>query len=204
MLHASDGAQLSQLPATVKLRSDVLIRRLAHAAPKSIPKNRPLVCDRLPLKDTFTGKGHGLSSEVFFLWLIVQLSGAFAGCGDNLLRLISEGGGHLFVGRQNFSRRERLFPISCRMRRDLRRLGAAVTAFFELLSDLSRPWAGGIKILLGIPFDLGCAAPAGFDFVSKTAELVGKRRLIERRSHTAGFRRRPVLAKRGSNRFPAP
>ena len=51
------------LPATVELRSDVLIRRLAHAAPKSIPENRPLVRDGLPLEDALTGEGHGLFSE---------------------------------------------------------------------------------------------------------------------------------------------
>ena len=155
VLHALDDAKRARLPAAVELRSDFLIRRFAHAATKGIAEDHPLVRYSLALEDAFTGEGNRFFGERLLLWLTVQLSCAFAGCGDNPLRLISEGDGHFLMGCKNLSRKERLFPIPCRMRRDLRRLWAAVAAFFELLSDLPRPWAGGIKILLGIPLISG-------------------------------------------------
>jgi hypothetical protein len=48
-----------------------------------------------------------------------------------------------------------------------------------LLFDLPGAGAGGVKIFLRVAFDLGCAAPAGLDFVAQTAELVGEGRLID-------------------------
>ena len=106
MLHALDGAELSRLPAAVELGSDVPVRCLAHAAPERVAENRPLVGDGLALEDAVAGEGHGFFGEsVSAPALCSCCSSAVAGGGDNLLRLISEVGGHLFVRGQEPLRR---------------------------------------------------------------------------------------------------
>ena len=204
VLHALDEAELSRLPAPIELRSDVPIRCLAHAATESVPENRPLVGDSLALEDAVAGERDGFFGEGLLLWLFVLLLGAVAGGGDDLLRLISEAGGHLLVRGKNLFRSERLLAVAGGVSRDLRGLRAAVAGLFQLLLDLPGAGAGGVKILLRVSFDLRCAASPGLDFVSKPAAAGKSAQTDRRRSHTAGSRRKRAPARHGSNRSPAP
>ena len=98
---------------------------------------------------------------------------------------------------------ERLLAVAGGVGRDLRCLGAAVPAFFELLFDLPGARAGSVKILLRVAFDLRCAAPAGFDFIAETAELVGERGLIDGGRILLAFEEGPLLQGAGRTVLPA-
>ncbi len=98
VLHALNEAKLSRLLPSIELRSNVPVRGFAHAAPERVAEDRPLVGDGLALEDAVAGERDGF----FGGGLLVPAgaaccSSAFAGGGDNLLRLISEAGGHFFV-----------------------------------------------------------------------------------------------------------
>jgi hypothetical protein len=85
-------------PAVYRTPLGCPVRCLAHAAPESVAENRPLVGDGLALEDAFAGEGHGFFGEGLCSGSLCSCcSSAVAGGGDNLLRLISEAGGHLFV-----------------------------------------------------------------------------------------------------------
>ena len=53
------------------------------------------------------------------------------------------------------------------MRRDLGGFLAVVANLVQVLANLLAARTGGIEVLLGVAFDLGCAATPAFDFVAE-------------------------------------
>jgi hypothetical protein len=103
VLRSTNEAEISCLPALIELGSDVAVRCLAHAATQRVPQNQPLVGDSLPLEDSFASKRDSFlgGGRPFRL----MLNGTDSCSGDHLVRLISEAGRHVPMGRQNLFRR---------------------------------------------------------------------------------------------------
>src|SRR5579863_5715609 len=68
--------------------------------------------------------------------------------------------------------------VTCRVRSDLRSFFPRAACAFEIFTNLSAPGTGCVEVFLGIPFDLGRAAPARRNLVSELAQFVGEFGLI--------------------------
>src|SRR5665213_1814391 len=71
-----------------------------------------------------------------------------------------------------------MFPVSRGMSRYLCCLRSAVSGLFQLLFDLARTRAGGVQVLLRVPFDLGRPTPPSLDFVAQPRQPKCQLRLI--------------------------
>jgi len=71
-----------------------------------------------------------------------------------------------------------LFTVTGGMRGDLCSFRALITGLLQMLAYLLATRTGGIKILLRVALDLGCAATARLNFIAEIAEPIRQFRLI--------------------------
>ena len=159
-------AKISRLLPFIEFSPYVPVRRLAHGATKRVAEDRSLVGNGLALEDVVAGEGDGLLRGKSMFRLPLLLFSPGAGCGDDLLRLISEGRRHLLVRGKDLIGSQGLLPITGRVGRNLRGLRAAVAGLFQLLPDLARARTRGVKVLLCVTFDFRSPTPSSFDFIS--------------------------------------
>ncbi len=168
-------------PASLRLSNsapNLFICRLTHAATERVSQDGPLVSYGFALENAFASECDCLLGLIAILRATFLLLRPLAGGGNNLLRLIAEFSGHLLVGGENLLGGKRLLPVTGRVRRNLRRLRAAVSGLLQLFFDLLRTGTRCIKVLLRVAFDLWCAAFPCLDFIAEIAELVCERRLV--------------------------
>ena len=131
-----DADEFPSSLAAVQSVANLGVTNLTHATTERCGKNFSLVGYRFSLEKAFSSVGDGLFRVGTALLAPLLLLASLAGGSNYLPRLVPELGGQLFMCGKDLFGSERLLPVSRGMRRDLRRLGAAVPGLFQLLPDL--------------------------------------------------------------------
>src|SRR5271155_1359194 len=119
VLAASYLPKITALLAGIELCSDALKGRLAHAAPKSIAHQCPLVDDGFPLEVAATGVGYGVPCLQCLVGPGLESLGAFASLGHDHGGLVPEGCCDLSMRGEYLRGSQDLLAVAGRVRRDL-------------------------------------------------------------------------------------
>ncbi len=188
-----DSLKLALLTACRELGADLGKGRLAHAAPKRSGHDRPLVGNSLAFEKMLAGEGHRLLCADGRRLSHTLLDGSLPRLCNDPAGLIAELGGDLPMCLQHLLFGEVLFLFAGDVRGDLCGFRPLESIPLQMLPDLSRPWAGRIKVLLRVGFDFGGSGTPTLQFVAQLAELVHQVRLVHRRRVTLALKEGPRI-----------
>src|SRR5690348_13496204 len=125
------------------------------------------------------------------LMLTFRLQSSLLSLFDNPVGLMTKYRRQLAMSSYGFADGNGLLAVACRVRGNLRSLMSLKATSLKVSANLLTTRAGGVEILLRVPFDFGSAAAARYDSVSERAQPVGEFRLINRRGKLLGFKQGP-------------
>ena len=176
-----NGLELAAAVSLVKVRPNLVIGEVAHAAPQGVPHDVPLVGNGLTLEAAILGKADCFLRPLGRIRhpVLRHSFGPFSRRRDDVIGLVAELGRNLPVSGEHLSGRMDFLPVAGVMGGDLRGLGPAEAAPRDGFFDLLAARAGRFKVLGGVAFHIGSAALARFDLVAEIAEPEGQLRLVD-------------------------